>query len=267
MGEFKHPTPFIRSREFLWQEGHTAFTTKAEADREVRRILELYRRVYEELLAVPVIPGVKSEKEKFAGGLYTTTVEAFVPATAAASRAPPSHCLGQNFAKMFQIEYENQKGGRSMPWQNSWGCTTRTIGVAIMVHGDDKGLVLPPRVAPLQVVLVTIPNSKAAAEDKIASTVRQTRENRPRSRARGVASLVSRSSRFCRSRRAAFESAPPCARRREPTRRRRDSRLGRRAEESAAPLPIIRRRPKGTLTRYNVAPHNRHASRPSLHRC
>ena len=79
--EFKHPTPFIRSREFLWQEGHTAFTNKADADKEVRHILELYRRVYEELLAVPVIPGVKSEKEKFAGGLYTTTVEAFVPAT------------------------------------------------------------------------------------------------------------------------------------------------------------------------------------------
>ena len=182
--EFKHPTPFIRSREFLWQEGHTAFTTKAEADREVRRILELYRRVYEELLAVPVIPGVKSEKEKFAGGLYTTTVEAFVPATGRGVQGATSHCLGQNFAKMFQIEYENQKGGRSMPWQNSWGCTTRTIGVAIMVHGDDKGLVLPPRVAPLQVVLVTIPNSKKAAEDSEASTVQPHRF--PRS-PRGVA--------------------------------------------------------------------------------
>ena len=176
--EFKHPTPFIRSREFLWQEGHTCFTNKGEADREVRRILELYRRVYEELLAVPVIPGVKSEKEKFAGGLYTTTVEAFVPATGRGIQGATSHCLGQNFAKMFQIEYENQKGGRSMVWQNSWGCTTRTIGVAIMVHGDDKGLVLPPRVAPLQVVLVTIPNSKASQEDK--DRLNGARENRPR---------------------------------------------------------------------------------------
>mmetsp|Transcript_5459 Transcript_5459/g.20507 ORF Transcript_5459/g.20507 Transcript_5459/m.20507 type:complete len:614 (-) Transcript_5459:88-1929(-) len=163
--EFKHPTPFIRSREFLWQEGHTAFTNKADADKEVRHILELYRRVYEELLAVPVIPGVKSEKEKFAGGLYTTTVEAFVPATGRGIQGATSHCLGQNFAKMFQIEYENKNGGRSMVWQNSWGCTTRTIGVAIMVHGDNKGLVLPPRVAPLQVVVVTIPNSKLSAED------------------------------------------------------------------------------------------------------
>ena len=265
--EFKHPTPFIRSREFLWQEGHTAFTTKAEADREVRRILELYRRVYEELLAVPVIPGVKSEKEKFAGGLYTTTVEAFVPATGRGVQGATSHCLGQNFAKMFQIEYENQKGGRSMPWQNSWGCTTRTIGVAIMVHGDDKGLVLPPRVAPLQVVLVTIPNSKAAAEDKnrlngAPNARKPPAESRPRSR---VARLSFVSFLSFSSRRVRIGST--VARRREPTRRRRDSRLGRRAEESAAPLPIIRRRPKGTLTRYNVAPHNRHASRPSLHRC
>ena len=163
--EFTHPTPFIRSREFLWQEGHTAFTNKADADKEVRHILDLYRRVYEELLAVPVIPGVKSEKEKFAGGLYTTTVEAFVPHTGRGIQGATSHCLGQNFAKMFQIEYENKNGGRSMVWQNSWGCTTRTIGVAIMVHGDNKGLVLPPRVAPLQVVVVTIPNSKLSAED------------------------------------------------------------------------------------------------------
>ena len=147
------------------QEGHTAFTNKADADKEVRHILDLYRRVYEELLAVPVIPGVKSEKEKFAGGLYTTTVEAFVPATGRGIQGATSHCLGQNFAKMFQIEYENKNGGRSMVWQNSWGCTTRTIGVAIMVHGDNKGLVLPPRVAPLQVVVVTIPNSKLSAED------------------------------------------------------------------------------------------------------
>ncbi len=164
--EFKHPTPFIRSREFLWQEGHTAFTNKAEADAEVREILELYRRVYEELLAVPVIPGVKSEKEKFAGGLYTTTVEAFVPATGRGIQGATSHCLGQNFAKMFHIEYENKSGGRSMVWQNSWGCTTRTIGVAIMVHGDDKGLVLPPRIAPTQVVVITIPNAKLDEETK-----------------------------------------------------------------------------------------------------
>ena len=166
--EFKHPTPFIRSREFLWQEGHTVFATKAEADAEVRSILDKYKAVYEQLLAVPVIQGVKSEKEKFAGGLYTTTVEAFVPATGRGIQAATSHCLGQNFAKMFGIEFENVDGGRSLAWQNSWGLTTRSIGVAVMVHGDDQGLVLPPAVAPIQIVLVPIPNAKLSAEEKAA---------------------------------------------------------------------------------------------------
>ena len=166
--EFKHPTPFIRSREFLWQEGHTVFATKAEADSEVRTILDKYKAVYEQLLAVPVIQGVKSEKEKFAGGLYTTTVEAFVPATGRGIQAATSHCLGQNFAKMFGIEFENADGGRSLAWQNSWGLTTRSIGVAVMVHGDDTGLVLPPRIAPVQLVVVPIPNAKLSATDKAA---------------------------------------------------------------------------------------------------
>ncbi len=166
--EFKHPTPFIRSREFLWQEGHTAFATKAEADAEVRAVLDQYKAVYEQLLCVPVIQGVKSEKEKFAGGLYTTTIEAFVPATGRGIQAATSHCLGQNFAKMFGIEFEDAAGGRSLAWQNSWGLTTRSIGVAVMVHGDDTGLVLPPRVAPVQVVVVPIPNAKLSAEERDA---------------------------------------------------------------------------------------------------
>ena len=166
--EFKHPTPFIRSREFLWQEGHTVFATKQEADVEVRAVLDRYKQVYEQLLAVPVIQGVKSEKEKFAGGLYTTTVEAFVPSTGRGIQAATSHCLGQNFAKMFGIEFENVDGGRSLAWQNSWGLTTRSIGVAVMVHGDDTGLVLPPRIAPVQVVIVPIPNAKLSAEEKAA---------------------------------------------------------------------------------------------------
>lgn len=120
--EFKHPTPFIRSREFLWQEGHTAFATKAEADEEVLQVLDLYRSVYEDLLAVPVIKGVKSEKEKFAGGLYTTTVEAFIPATGKGIQGATSHCLGQNFSKMFGIEFEadNKDEGKQLAWQNSW---------------------------------------------------------------------------------------------------------------------------------------------------
>lgn len=158
--EFKHPTPFLRTREFLWQEGHSAFAKKSEADEEVLQILDLYARVYEELLAVPVVKGRKSEKEKFAGGLYTTTVEAYIPSNGRAIQGATSHCLGQNFSKMFQIEFVDEDSKKSLVWQNSWGLTTRTIGVCVMVHGDDKGLVLPPRIAPLQVVIVYIYNSK-----------------------------------------------------------------------------------------------------------
>ncbi|ORZ38611.1 hypothetical protein BCR44DRAFT_55133 [Catenaria anguillulae PL171] len=152
--EFKHPQPFLRTREFLWQEGHTAFMTQPEAEKEVLEILDYYRQVYEHLLAVPVVPGRKSEKEKFAGGLFTTTVEAFVPVTGRAIQGATSHCLGQNFAKMFDIMATDDKGENCHVWQNSWGITTRTIGVMVMVHGDNKGLVLPPRVASVQVVLV-----------------------------------------------------------------------------------------------------------------
>lgn len=126
--------------------------------------------VYEELLAVPVIKGRKSEKEKFAGGLYTTTVEAVIPTNGRAIQAATSHCLGQNFAKMFDITFE---GKDQVPgadplhvWQNSWGLTTRTIGVCVMVHGDDKGLVLPPRVAPVQAVVMWMYSAKDTDEVK-----------------------------------------------------------------------------------------------------
>jgi prolyl-tRNA synthetase len=163
--EFKSATPFIRSREFLWQEGHTAFATKAESDEEVLTILDLYRSVYEDLLAVPVIKGTKSAKERFAGGLYTTTVEGFISTNGRAIQGATSHSLGQNFSKMFDITFESGEGVRANVWQNSWGLTTRTIGVMAMVHGDDKGLVLPPRVAPLQVVIVPIPQK--SAEDEV----------------------------------------------------------------------------------------------------
>lgn len=154
--EFKHPQPFLRSREFLWQEGHSAFYTKTEADVEVLQILELYRRTYEELLAVPVIKGRKSEKEKFAGGLYTTTVEAFIPAAGRGIQGATSHCLGQNFARMFRIQVESEEGANELVWQNSWGLTTRSIGVMTMIHADNNGLVLPPRVACIQVVVIPV---------------------------------------------------------------------------------------------------------------
>lgn len=154
--EFKHPQPFLRTREFLWQEGHTAFATKEEAAEEVLQILDLYARVYEELMAIPVVKGRKTEKEKFAGGDYTTTVEAFISASGRAIQGATSHHLGQNFSRMFEIMFEDPKnpGEKQLAFQNSWGITTRTIGVLTMVHGDNMGLVLPPRVACLQVVII-----------------------------------------------------------------------------------------------------------------
>jgi len=170
--EFKNPQPFIRTREFLWQEGHTAHASKEEASKEVYEILDLYRRVYEDLLAVPVVKGRKSEKEKFAGGDFTTTCECFVPATGRGVQGATSHGLGQNFAKMFHIEYEDPNasdGSKLLAWQNSWGLTTRTIGVMVMVHGDNKGLVLPPRVASIQVIVVPCGiTAKTTEQDKEA---------------------------------------------------------------------------------------------------
>ena len=154
--EFKHPTPFIRSREFLWQEGHSAFATLAEAEEEVLQILGLYASVYQDLLALPVIKGKKTEEEKFAGGYYTTTVEAFIPSVGRGIQGATSHCLGTNFAKMFDITFADANKERKHVIQNSWGLTTRTIGVMVMVHSDNKGLVLPPRIAPTQVVIVPI---------------------------------------------------------------------------------------------------------------
>ncbi|ODM95546.1 Bifunctional glutamate/proline--tRNA ligase [Orchesella cincta] len=154
--EFKHPQPFIRTREFLWQEGHSAFATYEEAEEEVYAILCLYERVYTELLAIPVIPGRKTEKEKFPGGDYTTTVEAYISASGRGLQGATSHHLGQNFSKMFKISFEDPKSPEKecFAYQNSWGLSTRTIGAMVMVHGDDQGLVLPPRVAATQVVIV-----------------------------------------------------------------------------------------------------------------
>jgi prolyl-tRNA synthetase len=154
--EFKSPTPFLRTREFLWQEGHTAFATKAEADAEVYDILDVYERTYADLLAVPTIKGTKTETEKFPGGDFTTTVEAYIPYAGRGIQGATSHGLGQNFAKMFDVTFESATGARELAWQNSWGFTTRSIGVAIMVHGDDIGLVLPPKIAKIQAIFVPI---------------------------------------------------------------------------------------------------------------
>jgi len=171
--EFKHAMPFIRSREFLWQEGHTAHLTEEAAGAEVLQILDYYAAVYEELLAVPVVKGTKTENEKFAGAHYTTTIEGFIPATGRGIQAGTSHCLGQHFSKMFNITVEDptrKEGETKAPlhvWQNSWGFTTRSIGVMVLVHSDNKGLVLPPRVAEIQVIVIPVGlTAKTTPEDR-----------------------------------------------------------------------------------------------------
>jgi prolyl-tRNA synthetase len=173
--EFKHPQPFLRTREFLWQEGHTAHLTEAEAGKEVLQILEHYAGVYEELLAVPVIRGRKTEKEKFAGGYYTTTLEGYIPSTGRGIQGATSHCLGQNFSKMFGITVEDpatkgdEKKDPLFVWQNSWGLSTRVIGVMVMIHSDDRGLVIPPRVVETQCAVVPVGiTAKLSEEDKTA---------------------------------------------------------------------------------------------------
>jgi prolyl-tRNA synthetase len=132
--EFKSATPFLRTREFLWQEGHTAFATKEEADKEVYQILDIYARAYQEVLAVPVVKGIKTEHEKFPGGDFTTTVEAYVPISGRGVQGATSHGLGQNFARMFNIEFENEKGEKQRVWQNSWGFTTRSVSLKASSH-------------------------------------------------------------------------------------------------------------------------------------
>ena len=151
----KKTFPFIRTTEFLWQEGHTAHETAEEAEEETRKILDLYADVCESVLAMPVLKGRKSESEKFAGALRTYSIEALM-GDGRALQAGTSHNLGQNFAKAFDIKFQARDKSVQHVWGTSWGVTTRLVGGIIMVHGDDSGLVLPPRVAPYQVVVVPI---------------------------------------------------------------------------------------------------------------
>jgi len=146
---------FLRTSEFLWQEGHTAHETKQEAEEETLRILELYRSVVEEHLCVPVVAGIKSEAEKFAGAVRTYSIEAMMQ-DKKALQAGTSHFLGQNFAKAFDVQFQNREGKLDHVWATSWGVSTRLVGAVIMTHSDDKGLVLPPSLAPDQVVIVPI---------------------------------------------------------------------------------------------------------------
>lgn len=153
--EVKDLKPFLRSREFLWQEGHCVYETEEQCEEETLKVLDEYQKLGKDLLAIPTIKGKKTDKEKFAGAKNTYTFEAFMP-DGKALQMGTSHNLGQGFAKAFNIKYIGKDEEEKIPWQNSWGISTRLIGAMIMVHGDDKGLILPPNIAPIQVVIVPI---------------------------------------------------------------------------------------------------------------
>ena len=154
---------FLRTAEFLWQEGHTAHATPAEADEEARKMLEVYRRFAHETLALSVITGEKTEAERFAGADHTYTIEGMMQ-DRRALQAGTSHDLGQNFSRAFDIRFQNAEGELEYAWQTSWGVSTRLVGAVIMAHSDDKGLVLPPRIAPIHVVLIPIYRKDAEKE-------------------------------------------------------------------------------------------------------
>ncbi len=157
--EFKHPTPFLRSREFLWNEGHTVFATREEADAERDQILGIYKKVTEEFMALPGYVGRKTDAEKFAGAEATYSIEHLLP-DGKAIQGPDFHSDGQRFSRAFGIVFLDQAGEKQFAWQNTWALTTREIGVMVAVHGDDKGAVIPPKLAQIQVVIVPIVNDE-----------------------------------------------------------------------------------------------------------
>jgi prolyl-tRNA synthetase len=153
--EIKSTKPLIRNSEFLWQEGHTAHTDESDADKEVRVILDVYKYLIEEYLAIPTLSGFKTDKEKFVGAKYTTCIESLMGDGKVLQMAT-SHNLGQNFSKPFEIKFLDKDTNEQFVWQTSWGISWRVIGALIMVHGDDKGLILPPKISPTQVIIVPI---------------------------------------------------------------------------------------------------------------
>ena len=153
--EIKDTKPFIRTSEFLWQEGHTAHETKEEAEKQVNVMLKLYKDFVNEYLALPILTGKKSDKEKFVGADYTLTLEGIMP-DGKALQMGTSHQLGQNFSKPFEISFLGKDEEQHFVWQTSWGVSWRLMGALIMIHGDDKGLILPPKIAPIQVVIIPI---------------------------------------------------------------------------------------------------------------
>ncbi|MBA4718262.1 MAG: proline--tRNA ligase [Nitrosopumilus sp.] len=172
--EIKGTKPFLRTSEFLWQEGHTVHATQEEAQEEVMKILEIYKKTVEEELAIPVTTGRKSEKEKFVGAAYTTTMESIMP-DGKALQMGTSHFLGQNFSKPFEVKFADKDNVEHFAWQTSWGVSWRLIGAMIMTHGDDQGLVLPPKIAPMQVVIVPIYKNEEGKE-KVLSKVEEIRK-------------------------------------------------------------------------------------------
>ena len=162
----KETRPFLRSREFLWQEGHTVHSTPQEAKERTIQMLNIYADVIENLLAIPTIKGKKTEKEKFAGAEDTYTVETLMH-DGRALQAGTSHYFGQNFSKPFNIKFQNKEGKEEYAYQTSWGISTRLIGATIMAHGDNRGLKLPPKVAPIQAVIVPIAMQKQKVKEKV----------------------------------------------------------------------------------------------------
>lgn len=173
--EIKATKPFLRTSEFLWQEGHTVHITQEEAEQEVMKILDIYKNTVEEELAIPVTTGKKSEKEKFVGAVYTTTMESIMP-DGKALQMGTSHFLGQNFSKPFEVKFADKDNVEHFAWQTSWGVSWRLIGAMIMAHGDDQGLVLPPKVAPTQVVIVPIYRNDEG-RDKVLPKVKEIQES------------------------------------------------------------------------------------------
>jgi len=172
---------FLRTTEFLWQEGHTAHASEAEAEEETRRMLDVYARFAEQWMAIPVLKGRKTDSEKFAGAQHTYCIEALMQ-DGRALQVGTSHHLGQNFARAFELRYQDEAGDWQYAWNTSWGVSTRMVGAVVMTHGDDNGLVLPPRLAPLQVVIVPIWRGRDPREEILAAA----RDVRDRLAGRGI---------------------------------------------------------------------------------
>jgi len=167
--EFKNPIPFLRTREFLWNEGHTVFATKREAEKEAMPIINIYKKILEEYMAIPNLIGKKTDKEKFAGAEYTITLECYLP-NGKVVQGPDFHHDGQNFSKAYNIQFKDEKGEEQYAWQNTWAISTRMLGIMFALHSDNKGLIIPPKIAPNKIVIIPI---KFEKDKKILNEVKE----------------------------------------------------------------------------------------------